>query len=118
MFRAIINTPGYLPWADENHEFETCSQAWEYLRDQRLYHLDDPMADEDADSPDEPIEEMESYIDTDEVGSVWGHTPGYDGDHDLGIKYSVAQVTYASEVRPPNSLIEWESVANLPVGAL
>lgn len=114
MFQAIMNTPGYLPWADELVEFETAREAWEYLRTQREGHLDDPMNDEPEGSEDDAVEEMTGFIDEPQLGTVWGPTPGHDGDHDLGIAYSVIGVTYASKVRPPNSLCAWIIEANMP----
>lgn len=92
-FTTIINTPGYLPWAESNEEFDTCSQAWEYLIQVRTDQLDDPMPDEDHDKPDSALEEMIEHANEGSLGSVWGRTPGYNGDHDLGIAYSVVQTT-------------------------
>lgn len=113
-FQAIINTPGYLPQQDETPEFETCEAAWDYLRDERIRDLDDVMNDEDDDAIDNALEEMESLMSEPSVGTVYGFTPGYDGDHDLGVAYSVVEVTYASKVRPRHTLEEWLSWACCP----
>ncbi len=114
MFQAIINVPGYLSEQDETPEFETCEQAWAYLRDERMRDLDDPMNDEDDDKPDYALEEMEGYLSEPAVGTVYGTTPGYDGDHDLGLAYSVVEVIYASKARPGNTLLDWISEACCP----
>jgi len=118
-FKAIINIPGYLPQNDETIEFETCAEAWAYLRDERIRDLDDPMNDEDEDGIDSALEEMEGLMSEPSVCTVYGRTPGYEGDHDLGVAYSVighvdVEVIYASEVRPGNTLLDWISWACCP----
>lgn len=90
MYLAIINTPGYLSHQDELPEFETITQAWEYLRDERIRDLEDPMNDEDDYAEDQCADELEGMAySSPELGTVYGPTPGYDGDHDLGLAYSV-----------------------------
>lgn len=113
MFQAIINVPGYLSNQDELPEFDTAASAWEYLIDERLRDLDDPMNDEDN-SDDQAIDEMEGYVQDGSPGTAWGRTPGYDGDHDLGLSYSVVEVIYASKLRDAHT--PWQIMANLPSG--
>lgn len=109
MYLAIINTPGYLSHQDELPEFETVGQAWQYLAQER-------MSDEDTCpewAGDNGIGEYSSTVTTlqylsggehehgnphedwptaaDGTGVVYGPTPGYDGDHDLGLAYSVVR---------------------------
>ena len=104
---ATINTPGYLPMDDEPPVFDTAAEAWEYLAQEREH------AEDSADYPDSDPGQFE-YSDTlaalrriaggehvhgdpredtptesDGTGTVYGSTPGYDGDHDLGLAYSV-----------------------------
>lgn len=90
MYVAIINVPGYLSEQDELPEFERISEAWEYLIDQRQVDLGDPINDEDEDD-DQALAEMEGMLDDLQLGTVYGFTPGYDGDHDLGLAYSVVR---------------------------
>lgn len=85
MFIAIINVPGYLPMDDEPPIFDTAAEAWEYLWTERLdnwsnYDYADYMSDA-------ALADMEHK---DGIGTVYGNTPGYDGDHDLGLAYSVS----------------------------
>lgn len=90
MYLAIINVPGYLSNQGELPEFETITGAWEYLRDERIRDLEDPMNDEDDYVEDQCADELEGMAYNDpQVGTVYGRTPGYDGDHDLGLAYSV-----------------------------
>ena len=110
---ATINTPGYLPTDDEPAVFDTAQEAWEYLADEReraeddaVYSDDDPEAYEYSDTlttlryiaGDEhehgnPREDYPTNVDG--TGTVYGNTPGYSGDHDLGMAYSVSLVEEA-----------------------
>jgi hypothetical protein len=92
-FKAIINVPGYLSNQDELPEFDTCMAAWEYLLAERLRDLDDPMNDEDDQDDDGALDELAGMIYDPKVGTVYGTTPGYDGDYDQGLAYSVIMVT-------------------------
>jgi hypothetical protein len=105
---AIINTPGYLPMDDEPPTFDTAQEAWEYLAEEREhaedsadYADDDPEAYEYSDTlatlryiagdEHEHGNPREDYpTNADGTGTVYGGTPGYDGEHDLGLAYSVA----------------------------
>ena len=104
-FVATINVPGYLPMDDEPPVFDTPAQAWEYLADERKRAEDDLPEWSDHECPDP---NACGYTDTyaelaglagqgadalwDGTGSVTGDTPGYSGDHDLGLVYSVSAV--------------------------
>lgn len=114
MFVAIINVPGYLSEQDELPEFDDMSEAWRFLLDQRVSDLDDPMNDEAPEAhEDSACQEMEGMIESPRLGSVYGFTPGYDGDHDLGLAYSVVEVTYASDCVHSDDFVAW---ANTPGG--
>lgn len=90
-FLAIINTPGYLSEQDEVPEFETAREAWRYLRDER---------DRDVDAMGDPDETDRCWLELDTAvhngfgpGTVYGATPGYEGEHDLGLAYSVVRTS-------------------------
>jgi len=102
-FQASVTVPGYLPMVDEPHVFDSAAEAWGWLRDQRVNDLDDPMNDE-SDDEDECLVEIESMMDLDVRGAVYGRTPGYDGDHDLGIFYLVDEVRHADYPHEPGRL--------------
>lgn len=91
-FRAIINVPGYLPQDDEDHVFDTAREAWEWLRDERERDIDDCDYDEPEWDDDQALEEIDSMIDADTPGVVYGRMPGYSGKHDLGMAYSVVKI--------------------------
>lgn len=109
MFIATINVPGYLPMDDDPPTFDTAREAWEYLVDERRTGEDDAW-DVDHDMPHEPsgysatfnmLERRAegnwdpAFGSVDEVtgeGTVTGGTPGYEGDHDLGLAYTVSTV--------------------------
>jgi hypothetical protein len=86
---ATINVPGYLPMDDDPPEFDTAREAWEWLAQERQ------AAEEDADIPEwsETQSTLRLFADgSPGTGVVYGTTPGYDGDHDLGLVYSVTQL--------------------------
>lgn len=97
---ATVNVPGYLPMDDEPHVFDNPKDAWEYLADERERGFDgieDKLNDEDlwhylVAQAQEPT--------GDGTGSAHGSTPGYEGDHDLGLVYSVNLVENQPEQRP------------------
>lgn len=112
-FIAIANTPGYLP-DSEPVEFDNAQDAWAYLADERERwenEASDGCNDEVCDPGcpwraeaelSETFSEL-SYLavnvdqwgtlgsnaDAQGLGTVDGDTPGYHGDHDLGVCYSV-----------------------------
>lgn len=103
-YLATINVPGYLPMDDEPPVFDTATEAWWHLYHERCdadwldvdlpaeghdhnpYTLC-PICSEVEDS--ETADELGRMAMTGEVGTVYGPTPGYQGDHDLGLAYSV-----------------------------
>lgn len=107
MYVATINVPGYLP-EGEPAEFDTPAEAWDYLAEERERGED---AHEDWEG-DTGLGEYSSTLSTlryiasgehehgnphedtptnlDGTGTVYGHTPGYDGEHDLGLAYCVS----------------------------
>lgn len=108
-FVATVNVPGYLPMADEPAEFDTAQEAWSYLADERERGEDDTEGDEYSDTH-KKLSELgeetrwqgrhkdvapwlaENGLNADGEGTVYGDTPGYDGDHDLGLAYCVTLV--------------------------
>ena len=120
-YLATVNTPGYLPWDDDPPVFETAREAWDYLAYQRMSAEDDAVCVECEDGPGCPWDAAHEYSETHETlailgtgahwdhpdyvvqledyslasdgtGTVYGDTPGYHGDHDLGLAYSVTLV--------------------------
>lgn len=112
MYVATINVPGYLPMDDDPPTFETAAEAWWYLYHERCQaELDAPcdLCDDtmshgpcgDCDDDSETARELSKrarwassglVCDFEAVGSVHGPTPGYRGDHDLGLAYSVTEL--------------------------
>lgn len=107
-YLATINVPGYMPMDDDPPVFDTAKQAWRYLFKERESAEDCFPLDSDG------LESGE-YSDTwtalryiaygehkhgnrfedwptnpDGTGVVYGDTPGYIGDHDLGLAYHVS----------------------------
>jgi hypothetical protein len=101
MFSTAINTPGYMPWDDSTTEFDTAREAWDYLLDSRRDQEDDAIMAGlgTGDGYSETLNRLEQAADgqwddlgldpLDGQGTIYGDTPGYDGDHDLGLAYSV-----------------------------
>lgn len=87
MYVATINTPGYLPVDDDPPTFEMIKDAWEWLATEREHQCE--MAECQHGDCRHAITAM---LNQDRCGSVHAHTPGYDGDHDLGLAYSVDPV--------------------------
>lgn len=94
---ATINTPGYLPTDDDPPTFDTAREAWDYLTAERVQAEDEApeWADHACDFPAD-CEYSETMLTLaqheDAEGTVYGQTPGYDGDHDLGLAYCVIKV--------------------------
>jgi hypothetical protein len=123
MYVAAINIPGHSPWHRAT-PFEDARSAWEHLaeereRDEDIYEdwpLIDPsdpessgtaeytetvaalrvLADESTDYAADDTQ-RDYGVDSDGTGSVNGPTPGYDGDHDLGLAYTVSVVEVSTE---------------------
>jgi hypothetical protein len=101
-FVATINTPGCLPDTDGDPAvFDTATAAWWYLYHERcdaersapcdlcgdtMTHGPEGDCDDDTDTGRELAEQAKAGTGE---GTVYGPTPGYDGDHDLGLAYSV-----------------------------
>ena len=89
-FLATINVPGYLPTDNDPPVFDTAREAWEYLWDEHTDACDYEL----------PLADSHTFADMrnrEALGSVIMPTPNYDGDHDLGLVYSVTEV----HVQPP-----------------
>lgn len=84
---AIINTPGYMP-DEEPVEFDTVAEAWKYLAEERRRSEDDV---EGTDGYSEIAVKLAELADAanPQCSAVYGPTPWYDGDHDLGVVYTV-----------------------------
>jgi hypothetical protein len=111
MYTATINVPGYLPMDDDPPIFETAAEAWWYLYHERCYGESDypcrvcvEETGEDCGEQSETADELSKrakwaesglVCDFETQGTVYGDTPGYDGDHDLGLAYSVTLVEEA-----------------------
>jgi hypothetical protein len=106
-FMATVNTPGYLPMEDDPPVFDTAQGAWSYLADEREREEDQAPDDEPVGEYTETLgylryaagEDMEPGnphedvpLNADGTGVIYGPTPGYDGDHDLGLAYCVTAV--------------------------
>lgn len=98
-FIATVNVPGYLPQSDDTPWFETEREAWEYLADLRRDSEDD-SADENFEGYSATLNQLEclqrgeweqQFSWSEGTGTVQGPTPGYDGDHDLGLNYTVSE---------------------------
>lgn len=94
---ATMNTPGYLPWSDDEPPvFETSRDAWSYLADERR----EQAARADDITPDSTADELDAMAAADAgEGTVYGSTPGSDSPHDLGIAYCVTEFY---EAKKPN----------------
>lgn len=86
-YLALINTPGYLP-EDEPVEFETIAEAWTYLAEERRGDEDNVEGADGYSEIAAKLAEMAEAANP-QCSAVYGPTPGYDGDHDLGVVYTV-----------------------------
>ena len=93
---ATVNVPGYLPMDDEPAVFGSILDAWGYLADERMHGEEDGACFREHGcqwAPGKPYTSTVQEIQTmTTVGTVKGDTPGYHGDHDLGLAYSVSVV--------------------------
>lgn len=88
---ATINTPGYLPMDDNPPVFDTAREAWEYLATERGYAEDDAPGGVDYSDTWHTLQALGTgEAEGDQPGTVYGPTPGHDGDHDLGLAYTVS----------------------------
>lgn len=89
---ATVNVPGYLPMDDDPPYFDKAHEAWQYLADER----ERGEQDTEGDTLSETWRELSDRARATEVligetgeGVIYGATPGYDGEHDLGLAYCV-----------------------------
>jgi hypothetical protein len=99
-YLATINTPGYLPWSEDPPTFETVREAWQWLADERREQEEE---ESDVAGYSATVNQLEARAEgnfdpafgpVDEVtglGTIYGPTPGYDGEHDLGKAYNVTR---------------------------
>ena len=121
-----INVPGYLPESDDLDVFDTAQEAWRSLADTRKQEEDDTdyapgtdtgeysdtwvnldyiaSADHQHGNPHEDIPTR-----ADGSGCVYGGTPGYAGDHDLGYAYSVVRLDHRGYPHYPGYLVDCEA---------
>lgn len=88
---ATINTPGYLPDSDDPPTFDTPRDAWQHLVSEVDRFWDDFPEDTNGACVD--AHSQMHNIDQSKPGVVNAATPGYEGDHDLGVAYCVTDVT-------------------------
>lgn len=98
-YLATVNVPGYLPMDDDPPVFDTISDAWSYLADERRNSEDaaETIGLNDSTDPDPaPYSDTVNALDAAasagiSTGAIYGDTPGYDGSHDLGLAYTVTE---------------------------
>lgn len=86
-YHAIVNVPGYLPMDDDPPVFDEPREAWQYLVSEIDRSWDDYPDDENGACVD--AHTQLHNIDQSAVGTIYAGSPGYQGDHDLGLAYSV-----------------------------
>src|SRR5215831_10560148 len=90
---ATVNTPGYLPMADEPAVFDDPVAAWDYLLDERQRDEDGLADGEDYSEDYYRLEDMAVSVQRGLVSTpadtLYLSTPGSDSPHDLGLAYSV-----------------------------
>lgn len=108
-YLATINVPGYLPMDDDPPTFETPAEAWWYLYHERVRSEQDAPCDLCDDTMTHgPCGDCDDDSETGRAlgqaaraaksaahfmpDTVYGPTPGYRGDHDLGLAYCVTEV--------------------------
>lgn len=101
---AVVSSPGYLPDTDSPPPtFESAAVAWTYLAEERR-KAEEEASDGCSDDVCDPgcpwrseamlsdtFVELIEASETQQPGTVSGDTPGYHGDHDLGICYEVVE---------------------------
>lgn len=101
---AWVNVPGCLPMEDDPPTFDTATEAWKWLADERMIS-EETMACRGCDDPACKWGEWAPYSSTvadllllgeqsdrAKAGVIYGETPGYHGDHDLGLAYRVVRL--------------------------
>lgn len=89
-FIATVNVPGYLPMDDDPPVFDTAHAAWEYLAHERERAED--WAVDDGPFTGDYSKTVDDLLKANGTGVIYGSTPGYHGDHDLGLAYCVTLV--------------------------
>lgn len=89
-YMATRNVPGYMPMDDDPPIFESAREAWQH-------HVEEVERDWDDYPDDENGACIEAHttlhnIDQSREGAFHAPTPGYEGEHDLGVAYSVTYV--------------------------
>jgi hypothetical protein len=78
---------------DDPPTFDTASDAWAYLADERRRGEDDLACECGGEPYTTIVETLDAYSSAGHgPDSVRGPTPGYDEDNDLGIAYTVMEV--------------------------
>jgi len=129
LYTATVNVPGYLPMDDEPPTFDTAQEAWSYLCDER------ERGTWNSDEYDGAWQTLQflgrgetghayaeirhagltSMIDVDTLtGTLYADTPGYDGDHDLGLAYSVDVIEHVSYPHTAGYLYDCPACENGP----
>jgi len=98
---ATVSVPGYLPMDDDPPVFGTPGEAWSYLADERRESEDAAMGDYYGIVPvTDTVKALDIAAQGTATGTVYGPTPGYDGDHDLGLAYTVSPAEGHAPRRP------------------
>lgn len=101
MYTATMNVPGHPPWEDP-HTFDTATEAWWYLYQERCHAETATICDlcdgtmthgpsGDCDDDSETGVALGQAARAGQVGSIHGPTPGYRGEGDPGVLYSVTE---------------------------
>jgi hypothetical protein len=91
---ATVNVPGYLPMDDDPPTFDDPASAWAWLEEERAEQESAAILDGGEYAVSDCLATLRATVSSvrhgASVGTVYGPTPGYDGDHDLGLAYSVS----------------------------
>lgn len=87
---ATIYMPGHMQINENVSTFDTSREAWEYLADERDRAIDLTWQEGDKQDDDASAQLLARASAEDwGVGTVHGSIPGYNGDNDPGLTYSV-----------------------------
>lgn len=89
-YLATVNVPGYMPMDDDPPVFDTPREAWQH-------HVENLEREWDnyEDDPNGICLETHTMFhaqDQSQPGTIYAGTPGYEGNHDLGLAYCVVAV--------------------------